>query len=98
MERGGECKGEVITWEEERSWGLGESGERKGKDHAGAATELMNAEGPDGEGAVEVVVVAGVDALCCCCFCRLLCHCWCYCCLGDVAFKTQDMKVGRVDC
>ena len=58
----------------------------------------MNAEGPDGEGVVEVVVVAGVDALCCCCFCRLLCHRWCYCCLGDVAFKTQDMKVGRVDC
>ena len=60
----------------------------------------MNAEGPDGEGAVEVVVVvADVDAFCyCCCFCRLLCHCWCYCCLGDVALKTQDMKVGRVDC
>ena len=28
----------------------------------------MNAEGPDGEGAVEVVVVAVVDVLCCCCF------------------------------
>ena len=28
----------------------------------------MNAEGPDGEGVVEVVVVAVVDALCCCFF------------------------------